>query len=144
VGAQKKPKGTIVRSPWAFLTVYSGDGNRLVSTTDASGKVTTYSYHPDTNVLEWVQYPEDTDGTNSTTDTRTKYTYDSMYRMVEAEVLMNIIADHLGFCRDCYTTHFYDKDDLDEDGNTKRKPKRKVPFIELAAEHGFASPRYGR
>ena len=57
---------------------YTDDGNRLVSTTDALGKVTTYSYHADTNVLEWVKYPEDTDST------KTAYTYDSMYRMATA------------------------------------------------------------
>ena len=51
-----------------------------------------------------------------------------------------IVADHLGFCRDCYATHYYDENDFDEDGNPKRKPRRKVPFIELAAEHGLASP----
>ena len=51
-----------------------------------------------------------------------------------------IVADHLGFCRDCYATHYYDQEDLDEDGKPKRKPRRKVPFIELAVEHGLASP----
>ena len=51
-----------------------------------------------------------------------------------------IVADHLGFCRDCYATHYYDYDDLDENGRPKRKPKEKVPFIELAVEHGLASP----
>ena len=51
-----------------------------------------------------------------------------------------IVADHLGFCPDCYATHYYDDEDLDEDGKPKRKPKRKVPFIELAVEHGLASP----
>ena len=51
-----------------------------------------------------------------------------------------IVADHLGFCRDCYATYYYDQDDLDEDGKPKCKPRRKVPFIELAVEHGLASP----
>ena len=59
---------------------YSADGNRLISTTDTAGKVTQYSYHQDTNVLEWVQYPEDTAAT------RTAYTYDEMYRLTETEV----------------------------------------------------------
>ena len=36
--------------------------------------MTTYGYNADTNVLEWVQDPEDTP------DTRTEYSYDSMYR----------------------------------------------------------------
>ena len=51
-----------------------------------------------------------------------------------------IVADHLGFCRDCYATHYYDQEDLDADSKPKRKPRRKVPFIELAVEHGLASP----
>lgn len=51
-----------------------------------------------------------------------------------------IVADHLGFCRDCYATHYYDPEDIDEDGKPKRKPRRKVPFIELAVEHGLTSP----
>ena len=50
-----------------------------------------------------------------------------------------IVADHLGFCRDCYATHYYDENDLDSDGKPKRKARRKVPFIELAVEHGLAS-----
>ena len=36
------------------------------------GKVTTYGYNANTNVLEWVQYPEDTAAT------RTEYTYDTL------------------------------------------------------------------
>ena len=51
-----------------------------------------------------------------------------------------IVADHPGFCRDCYGTHYYGPEDIDKDGKPKRKPKRKVPFIEPAAEHGLASP----
>ena len=54
---------------------YSEDGNVLVSTTDALAKVTQYGYNGDANVLEWVQYPEDTEAT------RTEYSYDTMYRL---------------------------------------------------------------
>ncbi len=57
---------------------YSTDGNRLVSVTDALGNTTTYDYDSNTNVLNWVQYPEDTPAT------RTNYTYDNMYRMATA------------------------------------------------------------
>ena len=57
---------------------YTTDGNRLVSTKDDFGYTTTYSYHPDTNVLEWVQYPQNTE------ETRTEYTYDEMYRIAQA------------------------------------------------------------
>lgn len=57
---------------------YSEDGNRLEFTTDALGQITTYGYNPDTNVLDWVQYPGDTP------ETRTEYTYDAMYRTATA------------------------------------------------------------
>ena len=49
-----------------------------MSTADAVGNVTTYQYNADTNMLEWVKYPEDT------STTKTTYTYDTMYRMASA------------------------------------------------------------
>ena len=61
---------------------YTDDGNRMVSTTDAAGEVTTYSYNADTNVLEWTKAPGETDST------RTNYTYDTMYRL--ANVSANV------------------------------------------------------
>ena len=67
-------------TPITTSAIYSSDGNRLVSTTDAAGKTTTYNYNADTNVLEWVKYPNDTDAT------RTNYTYDDMCRLVSAAV----------------------------------------------------------
>ena len=69
--------GTRITSTAAYTT---DDNNRLASTTDALGKTTTYSYNADTNMLEWVKYPNDTDAT------RTNYTYDSMYRTASAAV----------------------------------------------------------
>ena len=59
---------------------YANSGNTLSATTDALGNTTTYHYNADTNVLEWVKYPKDTDAT------KTNYTYDSMYRMATATV----------------------------------------------------------
>lgn len=67
-----------VGSGLTATAVYTSDGNRLQSTTDAAGNTTTYSYNADTNVLEWVKYPKDTDAT------KTAYTYDSMYRVASA------------------------------------------------------------
>ena len=55
---------------------YSSDQNHLVSTVDELDNRTTYHYNPDTSVLEWVRYPNDTDAT------RTNYTYDAMYRLI--------------------------------------------------------------
>jgi RHS repeat-associated protein len=62
---------------------YSSDGNRLEITTDALGKETEYSYNADTNVLEWVRYPNDSE------TTRTNYTYDSMYRVASVAANTN-------------------------------------------------------
>ena len=62
---------------------YSSDGNRLVSTTDALGNTTTYTYNANTNVLESVQYPKDT------TATKTQYTYDAMCRMVSTKLAVD-------------------------------------------------------
>ena len=81
----------------------------------------------------------------------TSQTEELYFRMEKAEEVMAafealnyreraIVADHLGFCRDCYATYYYDTDDFNEDGNPKRKHRRKVPFIELAVEHSLASP----
>ena len=74
-------------STMSSSATYTTDGNRLESTTDALGNETLYSYNKDTNVLTCVQYPNDTDGSedpDNPKDTRTNYTYDSMYRMASA------------------------------------------------------------
>ena len=51
-----------------------------------------------------------------------------------------MISAHLGFCMECYATHYYDKDDLDEDGKPTRKPIPEEAFIDIAIDHGLASP----
>ncbi len=57
---------------------YTEDFNRMASSTDDLANVTTYCYNEETNILEWVKYPNDTD------TSKTTYTYDSMYRMATA------------------------------------------------------------
>ena len=57
---------------------YSAGGHYLVSTTDTLGQTTTYGYDPDTNVLNWVCYPDDPEWAKTT------YTYDEMYRQAQA------------------------------------------------------------
>ena len=51
-----------------------------------------------------------------------------------------MVSAHLGFCMECYATHYYDKDDLDEDGKPTRKPIPEDAFIDIAIDHGLASP----
>lgn len=59
---------------------YTANGNLLATATDALGQVTTYGYNVNTGLLEWVKYPENTD------ETKTVYSYDSMYRTASATV----------------------------------------------------------
>ena len=91
------------------------------------------------------------EGLEEVTGDGTSQPEDLFFRIEEANRVMStfetlnyreraIVADHLGFCRECYATDYYDYDDLDESGKPKRKPRRKVPFIELAVAHGLASP----
>ena len=72
-------------------------------------------------------------------------------KLEEAEAVMTVfenlnyreramISAHLGFCMECYTTHYYDTDDLDEKGNPTRKPLPKEAFVDIAIDHGLASP----
>ena len=64
--------------------------------------------------------------------------------MAEFEILnfreRAMVAAHLGFCMECYATHYYDNDDLDENGKPTRKPFQKEAFIDIAIDHGLASP----
>ena len=59
---------------------YTADGNRMATATNSLGKITTYSYDENTNMLNWVQYPEDKENWDNGEDTRTYYTYDEMCR----------------------------------------------------------------
>lgn len=62
---------------------YSADGNILLSTTDALDNEIFYGYNENTNILEWVRYPNDTEAT------RTEYTYDAMFRLLSATKDLN-------------------------------------------------------
>ena len=73
------------------------------------------------------------------------------FKLEEAEAIMAefeklnfreraMVSAHLGFCMECYATHYYDKDNLDEDGKPIRKPLPKETFADIAIDHGLASP----
>ena len=51
-----------------------------------------------------------------------------------------MVSAHLGFCMECYATHYYDKDEVDKDGKPTRKPIPEEAFIDIAIDHGLASP----
>ena len=106
------------------------------------------------SITDFYRHYGDEDGEESMEEVAadgTSQTEELYFRMEKAEKVMAafealnyreraIVADHLGFCRDCYATYYYDTDNLDDDGKPKRKPRIKVPFIELAVEHSLASP----
>ena len=49
-----------------------------------------------------------------------------------------MLALHLGFCPECFSTHYADKNDLEENGKPKVKPIKPLPFTDIATDHGFS------
>ena len=82
---------------------YTDDGNRLETTTDALGNETHYSYHPDTNLLQWVKAPEDTEAS------RTEYTYDTMYHLASVTANVETITNTPSILATCNYTYTDDQ-----------------------------------
>ena len=49
-----------------------------------------------------------------------------------------MLAQHLGFCPECFSTRYANKDDLDENGKPKNKPIKPLPYTDIATDHGFS------
>ena len=66
--------------------------------------------------------------------------YDKLYEAYDSleytEKIM--LAQHLGFCPECFSTHYADKNDLDENGKPKEKPIKPLPYTDIATDHGFS------
>ena len=66
--------------------------------------------------------------------------YDKLYEACDSleytEKIM--LAQHLGFCPDCFSTHYADKNDIDENGKPKEKPIKPLPYTDIATDHGFS------
>ena len=83
---------------------YTSDGNRLLTTKDDLENVTTYCYNENTNALEWVQNPNDTEAT------RTTYTYDEMYRLATASAAVPGLSEGTALT----ASYTYEDDQLTE------------------------------
>ena len=66
--------------------------------------------------------------------------YDKLYEAYDGleytEKIM--LAQHLGFCPECFSTHYADKTDLGENGKPKEKPIKPLPYTDIATDHGFS------
>lgn len=66
--------------------------------------------------------------------------YDELYEAYDSleytEKIM--LAQHLGFCPECFSTHYADKNDLDENGKPKMKLIKSLPYTDIATDHGFS------
>lgn len=51
-----------------------------------------------------------------------------------------MVSAHLGFCPDCYSIYCFDKNDIDEYGDPKRKEIKPQSFVDIAIDHGLSSP----
>lgn len=63
--------------------------------------------------------------------------YDKLYEAYDSleytEKIM--LAQHLGFCSECFSNHYADKTDLDENG----KLIKPLPYTDIATDHGFSN-----
>ena len=66
--------------------------------------------------------------------------YDKLYEAYDGleytEKIM--LAQHLGFCPECFSTRYADKNDLDENSKPKEKPIKPLPYTDIATDHGFS------
>jgi DNA-directed RNA polymerase specialized sigma subunit len=49
-----------------------------------------------------------------------------------------MLAQHLGFCPECFSTRYADKNDLGENYKPKEKPIKPLPYTDIATDHGFS------
>ena len=66
--------------------------------------------------------------------------YDKLYEAYDSleytEKIM--LAQHIGFCPECFSTRYADKTDLDENGKPKEKPIKPLPYTDITTDHGFS------
>lgn len=67
--------------------------------------------------------------------------YDKLYEAYDSlgytEKIM--LAQRLGFCPECFSTRYADKNDLDENCKPKEKPIKPLPYTDIATDHGFSN-----
>lgn len=67
--------------------------------------------------------------------------YDKLYEAYDSleytEKIM--LAQHLGFCPECFSNHYADKTDLDENGKPNEKLIKPLPYTDIATDHGFSN-----
>ena len=67
--------------------------------------------------------------------------YDKLYEAYDSleytEKIM--LAQRLGFCPECFSTRYADKNDLDENCKPKEKPITPLPYTAIATDHGYSN-----
>lgn len=67
--------------------------------------------------------------------------YDKLYEAYDSleytEKIM--LAQRLGFCPECFSTRYADKNDLDENCKPKEKPIKPLPYTDIATDHRFSN-----
>ena len=82
--------------------------------------------------------------TDSTADPQNLYLqsekYEKLYEAFDSleytEQIM--LAQHFGFCPECFSTVYADKSDLNEHGRPKKKRIKPLPYTDIATSHGFS------
>ena len=104
-----------------------------------------------THYTDFYRKYADEDGENTAEDVTTDTTSNPerlFFKQLQAEALFTayealdyrermMVADHLGFCPECYGIHELGKD---ENGNSVKLLRKGKAYIDLAAEHMLSSP----
>ena len=64
--------------------------------------------------------------------------YDAYMSLNYTERMM--LSQRFGFCPECLSTVYRDKDDLDENGEPTLKSFKLMPYTDIATSHGFSDP----
>lgn len=66
--------------------------------------------------------------------------YDKLYEAYDSleytEKIM--LSQHFGFCPECFSVHYADINDLDENNKPKEKPIKPLPYTDITTDHGFS------
>lgn len=107
-----------------------------------------------TQFIDYFRKYADEDGEES----REEVAYDSTsepdklyFKLEQAEKVMSafgrlnyreraMVSAHLGFCMECYSTYYFDENDLDEYGEPTKKNYTGKSFVDIAIDHGLTSP----
>lgn len=147
----------LLRKAMALLEKYGGNADN-----ETVQKIATELHREPATIMEvlqggmrnrqqaeyYRQYEDDENGSEEIACDNSTEPYRMMIQLQTEEALINafeslgyrersIVAAHLGFCKDCWSTTYMD---FDANGNPVQKKRKPMTFEEIAIEHMLSSP----